>query len=185
MNAIQTFIVRAKHWQIFVLVVALMGAAEIVARPWKLPGEGGSRLAFLPLFISTELAAVGFWLWFWSLGIFLNSAVIPELRGGTKMLRVAAAFPAVYFPLFDLVAYSLKPTLFLLVFPAHVFATFCLFYALYFVSKNLVLAEKATPVEFPTYLGTLFLIWFLPIGVWFTQPRINRLWAKTALPLSS
>jgi hypothetical protein len=179
MGAIQRFFIRAKHWQVFVLILGLLGISDVIALWWKLPGDGGWRATFLPLSLSTELCAILFAVWSGSLGTLLSSAISPDLRPGTKLFRIAVIFPAVYFPLFDIAALSLRPALFLAIFPLHVFTTFCLFYVLYFVSKSLVLAEKAVPVEFPHYIGTLFLIWFFPLGVWFTQPRINRLYAGT------
>ncbi len=51
-------------------------------------------------------------------------------------------------------------------------------YDLYFVSKSLALAETSRPVSFYDYAGPFFLIWFFPIGIWFTQPRVNRLYAE-------
>jgi uncharacterized RDD family membrane protein YckC len=52
---------------------------------------------------------------------------------------------------------------------------FCMFYDVYFVSKNLVLAETSKSASFYDYARPFFLIWFFPVGVWFIQPRINRL----------
>jgi uncharacterized RDD family membrane protein YckC len=62
---------------------------------------------------------------------------------------------------------------------------FCMLYLLYFVSKNLVLAETRKPASFPDYAGPFFLIWFFPIGIWFTQPRINRLYERPPPPDAS
>jgi hypothetical protein len=121
----------------------------------------------------------------WVIGDFPQFCCQPRPSIRHEPVSCRRNFPAVYFPLFDIAALSLSPTLFLAIFPLHGFATFCLFYVLYFVSKSLVLAEKAAPVEFPNYIGTLFLIWFFPIGVWFTQPRINRLYANAAPTVSS
>lgn len=177
MTPIQNFFVRAKHWQVFLLVLGSLGVADGIDVWWQLPGKGGWQITFLPLFLSTELCAILYALWLGSLGSFLFNATSPELRLPTKLFRVAIVFPAVYFPLFEIAALNLSPVLFFVIFPLHAFASFCLLYALYFVSKSLVLAERRTPVEFPNYIGTLFLIWFFPIGVWFTQPRINQLYA--------
>lgn len=179
MDAIRTFFVRAKHWQVFALIVGLFVICNIIALRSSLPAEGEATGALMPFLLSVELCAIGYAIWSWSLGSFLNSAVRPELRLSTKLFRAAVFFPSVYLPLFDAVFYSLKPGLLFAILPLHFFAVFCIFYNLYFVSKSLVLAEKSAPVEFPNYIGTLFLVWFFPIGVWFTQPRINRLYAGT------
>ena len=59
------------------------------------------------------------------------------------------------------------------IFSLHAFATFCMFYLLYFVSKTLVLAETSKPPSFYDYAEPFFLIWFFPMGLWFIQPRIT------------
>jgi hypothetical protein len=179
MNSIGRFLVRAKHWQVFTMVSGLVVISEIIALWWKLPGEGGWTATFLPLFLSTELCVVGYAVWCWSLGTFLNSTVSPELRLRMILFRAAVVFPPLYLPLFDAVYYSQKPVLLFVILPLHFFACFCIAYNLYFVSKSLVVAEKAVGVEFPNYIGTVFLLLLFPIGVWFTQPRINRIYAAT------
>jgi hypothetical protein len=59
--------------------------------------------------------------------------------------------------------------------PVHLFSMFCMFYCLYFISKELKAVEWQRPVTFSVYTGEFFLIWFFPIGIWFIQPRINKL----------
>ena len=59
--------------------------------------------------------------------------------------------------------------------PLHLLMMFSVLHALYFVSKSLLIAERDRPVSFTEYAGAFFLIWFLPVGIWTIQPRINRL----------
>jgi hypothetical protein len=73
-----------------------------------------------------------------------------------------------------------NPSMIAVILPLHFFAMFCLFYDLYFVSKNLVMVETGKRVTFYDYAGPFFLIWFFPIGIWFIQPRINRLYEQKA-----
>jgi len=40
---------------------------------------------------------------------------------------------------------------------------------------RLVTLERRQPVTFFDYSGPFFLFWFFPIGVWFIQPRVNKL----------
>jgi hypothetical protein len=54
----------------------------------------------------------------------------------------------------------------------------CLFYLLYFVSKNLVLTEAGKQVSFYEYAGPFFLLWFFPMGVWIVQPKVNQLYEE-------
>ncbi len=51
-------------------------------------------------------------------------------------------------------------------------------YSLYFVAKNLAMAEKQEKVAFYDYAGPFFLLWFFFIGVWVIQPRINKMFAS-------
>jgi len=117
--------------------------------------------------------------WIWSLGLFLNSIVQSALRLKVGPFRFALIYPALYVFAFMAVFFqSAKPVLFAIIFPFHLLAMFCMFYLLYFASKSLVLAETGKPASFSDYAGPFFLIWFYPIGVWFIQPRVNRLYAE-------
>jgi len=64
--------------------------------------------------------------------------------------------------------------------PLHLFAMFCMFYVLYFVSKNMVMAETAKQVLLADYIWSLMLFWFFPIGVWFIQPKINQIYRRVS-----
>jgi len=57
---------------------------------------------------------------------------------------------------------------------------FCIYYALYFLSKSLVLAETGKAPSLFAHLLLWFLFYFVPIGIWFIQPRINRLFVANA-----
>jgi hypothetical protein len=181
MNVIASFFLRAKHWQIFLLLfgigfvgdVAVMTSTLATARS----PEDFDKIV-LPFGLVMVLFMFCFLAWFWSMGSFLSSIVQPALRLKMGFFRFALVYPALYIFVFFALFQSTKPVLLAVIFPLHFFAVFCLFYDLYFVSKSLVLAETRKPASFYDYAGPFFLIWFFPIGVWFTQPRINRLYAE-------
>jgi hypothetical protein len=185
MHAIARFFLRAKHWQIFLLlfVINLLGNVALIVsmltttQPSQDLWNSGSSLfaVFTLLFVFCFLG------WFWSMGSFLDSIVQPELRLKMKIFRVAVIYPMCYLPFFlaFFLSLSILPMLFVVIFPLHFLAMSCMFYLLYFVSKSLVLAETGKAASFYDYAGPFFLLWFFPIGVWFTQPRINRLYADT------
>lgn len=125
-----------------------------------------------------ELCWIGLALWFWSLGSFLNSLVRPGLGSKLGFFRFALLYPLVYLPVFQIVFEKLTPLYIAVIFPFHLFALFCIFFNLNFVSKSLALAETSGPVLFRNYAGAFFLFWFFPVGIWFLQPRINRLQAN-------
>ena len=64
----------------------------------------------------------------------------------------------------------------------HGFAALVLFYVFFafiycilYTAKTLKTVEKGEKVETSEYIGAFFLILFLPIGIWFLQPRINKI----------
>jgi hypothetical protein len=46
---------------------------------------------------------------------------------------------------------------------------------MYFTAKTITSVEMKKETHFSDYIGDFFLIWFFPVGIWFLQPRINRL----------
>ena len=123
---------------------------------------------------------LGFLGWFWSMGTFLDSILQPALRLELRIFRLALIYPMIYIPIFmaSFISLSVNPVMFAAIFPFHLLAMSCMFYLLYFVSKSLVMVETNRAVSFYDYAGPFFLLWFFPIGVWFIQPRINRLYEE-------
>lgn len=68
--------------------------------------------------------------------------------------------------------------LFAIIVPLHLFSMFCIFYSLYFVAKTFKTVELQREVSFSDFVGEFFLIWFYPIGIWFIQPKINKMIEK-------
>jgi hypothetical protein len=176
-----SFFLRAKHWQIFILVfgvyfvgqMALVGFILTSLHSQEVFSKGG-LLAGLVMTLST----LGLFVWLWSLGSYFNSIVQPELRMESGFFRVALIYPPFYFFFFIATFQSSTPGLFGLIIPLHLFAMVCMFYLLYFVSKSLVLAETSKPASFYDYAGPFFLLCFFPIGIWIVQPKVNRLYSE-------
>ncbi len=181
MNPLATFLLRAKHWQIFILVIGpfIIGMAIEFNSDWKpISTTGGLGTASLTSAMLCLIFYFGFLAWLWASGTFLHSILRPELRMKTRFFRFSIIYPALYFFLFFATFFTSKPIVLALIFPLHALATFSMFYLLYFVSKNLVSAEAGKPVTFSDYAGPFFLLWFFPIGIWFVQPRLNRLYGR-------
>lgn len=178
MKAIQRFFLRAKHWQIFLLLFLLptvveFGSIDFVKtnlRSWNDPDTAtllflGAMLLYLLCFLA----------WFWSMGSLFAANVDSKLKLRPVFFRFALLYPLLYTPVFFW--FVLTPGLgsAAIIIP-HLFCMFCVFYCLYFVSKNLVMAETGKPASFYNYAGPFFLLWFFPIGIWIVQPRVNRLY---------
>jgi hypothetical protein len=183
MNWIERFFVRAKHWQIFLLFVVVLAIGEfpvIGNFAAALRSQEGPAEALLLTEVATAVAAWCFLLWLWSLGSFLSPCVPPALRLKKGFFLFTILFSAIYVPVSVALFQSIDRKLFLVTIPVHLFAVFCMFCNLYFVAEGLVMAETGKRASFFDCLGPLLLLWFSLIGVWFIQPRINRLYADSA-----
>ena len=60
---------------------------------------------------------------------------------------------------------------FILCFPIHIVATCFVYYCVYIVAKTYKTIELNRTVSFGSFVGEFFLILFLPIGIWFLQPK--------------
>jgi hypothetical protein len=178
MNRITTFFLSAKSWEMFLVFFGLMALSmvamfnSIQAEPARDFGKGT-----LPFFVCALLVMIGTLGWFGAVGWFLNSTVQPGLRPAAGIFRFALVYPVLYVVAF-MILFPPSPAEFVILLPLHMIAILCLFYLPIFVSKNLALVEMRKSVTFSDYATAFFLLWFLPIGVWVVQPRINRLYAE-------
>jgi hypothetical protein len=149
--------------------------------------------SLLPFFVAIEVSAVILAAWLWSIGEMLGSATPSALRMNVSFFRFAVALLPIYFPIFAVffaglnmrLSASLVLASSAVIVLLHFWAMFCQIYSWYFVSKSLVLAERLRPVRFSEYQAPLLGLWLFPVGIWFIQPRINRLYANTTRALSS
>ena len=184
---------KAKHWQLFLLHFAIpfmmyfLGMIAMIAflasQNIHMPYYG---LTFMPYFIIIGLiAAVVQYGWMWASGILLNKRLPEELRMNTTFFKVCFFYPILYLPVFLIVfmVYVLSippepiafPFVFLAFIPFHMFAVFCQFYCYYFIARVIKTNEMGTHTTINDYIAEIFMIWFFFIGIWFMQPKINKM----------
>ncbi|MDF3029119.1 MAG: hypothetical protein K0S23_3426 [Fluviicola sp.] len=194
---------RAKHWQLFVPLVAIPFVTFIIfgfavaiillGHPSKGPEDTVWIFYFFPLLF----ILCGFiqFAWFWNVITKLNP-LVPTRRGRFPMRRIKLFFfiPIIYFCLVPFfVAFVVNTTaisnpgvgqmlqlgiLGFLVFILHFFSIFCILHTIYFAAKTIRSAELKRNASFSNFAGDFFLIWIFPVGIWFIQPRINALLNK-------
>ena len=179
MQGITSFFLRAKHWQVFVLVwgAYFVGTMVLVGSVPEGPVENPLKVGpFTEVVMSPSIVCLMGWMW--SMGSFLVSISEPSLKLSIHYFRFAIIFPTLYLltalPFF----LSRNSTVEAIILPLHLLTMFCLFYVFYFISKSLVIAEKCEAVTFNDYALSLFLLFFSIVGIWLIQPRINRLYAR-------
>jgi len=174
---------KGKAWQVFLLLVVIPFGFQAGLMSFMFSSETNPELLFkvVPLIMMVFMAV--FLLWFWSLGVKINNRVPVEIKPKSKFFKFSIIYAAVYGLVFQLFFISAASGSNLggamaLIFPMHLLGMFCMFYALYFVAKNIATFEQEKVVKFSEFKGPFFLLWFFPIGIWFLQPRINRIYAN-------
>lgn len=186
-------ILRAKHWQIFLLSFGLplllqIGLAIFIfisASTNIAPDQtffGG--IFFLFPFVMILLVAVLF-SWFWAVVIGLQTKVPKEVKMAIGRFKVFFFLPLVYIVFilaFITISFNgltedgstIASVLFLII-PLHMFSMFCILHTLYFAAKTFKTVELQRAVSFSDFAGEFFMIWFYPIGIWIVQPKINEM----------
>jgi hypothetical protein len=183
-----------KHWQLFVLLVGfpiffefLMAAAMILTR------DAETIAYYVPVLIVLMVVCMGsLFMWYYTLGTNLYKLLPATARMNLTVFKIFLFTPVIYIVglclsiagMFLSGAFAAgsgpHPALFLLIFPLHLFSMFCIFYCMWFIAKSLKAAELQKPVTAGDYIGDFLLLWFYFVGVWFIQPRINRLFYPPA-----
>lgn len=178
MDAIQAWFVRARHWKVFCVLMAVFAISSLIVFESDPTRNGNEPLSSV---VVAELCWAFYLLWFWSLGTFFDCLVEPTLKLNRKLFKFSLVYPLVYVTIFELTYSKMTPFYIVAIFPFHLLAFFCVFFDLQFVSKSMMLAEMRRPVSFSDYAVPFFSLWFFPVGIWFIQPRINRLQADSAM----
>ena len=191
------FLLRLKHWQIFLLLIGLPIIIRIPLMIKKITSEDSfsgfdniNFLSLLPMIISMTVS-LG---WFYVIGKSLHKKLPNSVKMNLARFKIFLFILVVYalliciFTLFR-ITYTFAneeiPALGLygLFVPLQLFSMFCIFYCMYFNAKALKAIEMQRPVTFEDFAGDFFSFLFYPIGVWFIQPRINKLFDnKNELP---
>lgn len=191
MLSIFKIFLRAKHWQLFILLFGLpllpfLILFLVVFKDLFIP-SARLNLYFDPIelfqffFSLWSLVYLG---WFRSVGYLLIQISPDSLVPNKKFFRFSINYSVVYFLVY---IFLLEPFLFAsrlssvamsFIFPIHFLSVIIMFYNLIFISRTLAILEKGRKVLSSEYAKFSFLIWFLPIGIWSIQPRINRLYRE-------
>ncbi|MDH4471219.1 MAG: hypothetical protein QE487_01355 [Fluviicola sp.] len=195
-------ILKTPHWKLFILVVGIpfvgMIITMITAVSLLIGQHNPQPETMLPvMFIFPVIglfATVIQLYWHWSVATGLQPYLHPDTKLRVKRFKIFFFIPLIYLGIFSLVGLiittQIQPAmttngeppnltwaipLFILLFLMHFFAMFCIIYVLYFIAKTLKSVELQREAHFSDYIGEFFLIWFFPVGVWFIQPRVNRI----------
>jgi len=186
------FFLTLKHWQMFglLVVIPLCIQALIIICFQKLFISNIKNID--PIFIIklgySLLYIYGillFFSWFYSLGTNLYSINLIPSSLKIKSFKILMHFIPIYFILFILLfltitLFDFRVNNFLLdkmifIAPIHFIAGISLIYCSHFVFKALNMVEKNRDVSGKEIFFDFLLLVIFPIGIWFIQPRINKI----------
>ncbi len=189
---------KAKHWQLVLVTFGLpiiiqfimIGSmvSNIASQSNPEPALIFSYMSVIPIVLF--LFIFFFYGWFWSVAVGLQEKVPVNLKMKVKRFKIFFFIPLIYILMFlaffgiginiissgnSISNIGIIGGAFAVIIPLHLFAMFCNFYCLYFVSKTFKTVELQREVSFGDFAGEFFMIWFFPIGIWIIQPKINKM----------
>jgi hypothetical protein len=57
----------------------------------------------------------------------------------------------------------------------HLYASFAIVYFLYVIARNFMCIQLKKDASLSEYIAAFFAVWFLPIGIWWIQPKIREM----------
>lgn len=186
---------KAKHWQLFLAIFGIPSIFYISMMSYIFGSidSGGSEhdelfLGVLRIFpILILLFASILFGWLWSISVGLQGKLPPGVKMNTALFKAFMIIPFVYLLFFAIFITSfmwefgnpqnsfMTPGGIVFIIPLHLFSMFCIFYCYYFTAKTLKSIELQREAHFQDYFGDLILFWFYVIGIWFIQPRVNKI----------
>lgn len=136
----------------------------------------------LPMFVIVYLpqnmlfaGILPYFVWLYALGAEAGRALPQGMERSPVRFKAALAYSAVYGLIASVYFRSLMPY----GIPFHVLAMFCMFYALYAVARSIRSIELERPARAGESLELFFGLWFFPVGIWFVQPKMQRIMSGT------
>ncbi|MCT4624768.1 MAG: hypothetical protein N4A46_14195 [Schleiferiaceae bacterium] len=185
---------KAKHWQLFIplIIIPILGIVylifqmlEFAEMPYPAQPDANDVNSFLStLMIFVLLPVITLAGWMWSVGVGLNDQLHWKLQKNTTLFKICVVLPAIaaLISAFGFVnaiydPYE-SPQLLSFLVVLNLISSLAMFYSFYFMGRIIKTAEHQADVAFRDYLAEIFMIWFYFIGIWFLQPKVNRIIQK-------
>lgn len=183
-KSIMIKLLKIKHWQLFGL---LYGLKEIQGLILVLINFLNFRLINSSLIITQILSILimgVYFGWLYTLGINLHKMLPASVSMNLTLFKFSFLIPCL---LMSLIAWFLDIILIMIgygvvmggemgpLFFGLILILIAMYFPISFIAKALKSIELQRPVEQHEYYREFFLILIFPIGIWFIQPRINKI----------
>lgn len=168
------YIIKLKHWQIFIFIgTGYILNLVLTGINFSLGNISSMELSIVIGIITIVL----FFLWVLAIGLYLNSIPDNPYKFNKLTLIISIVFSTVGYS--DLLYQRLGVGNFMPDWVSSILTllTFLgLFYTFYNVPKSLKSIELNKKSKFLDYIVLSVLLFAFPIGIWFIQPRLNRIY---------
>jgi hypothetical protein len=166
------FILRLKHWQLFFLAIGLPILADIVG----VSNHGQIGTTDMIIGVITVSTVFG---WMWTIANELHK-LLPvgqkfTIWGFRTAFLLALILLVFVFWATQNETFMARDYFLILLFVGVPIYLGLMIYVVLFAAKTLKTIELGRLAKIDEYAGEAFLIWMVPLGVWFIQPRLNRL----------
>lgn len=198
-------LLKAKHWQLFIIVVGVPVVIQCFFMAYVFsqishnnPPDPFMVFSAMPfIFIFYLVSAVILFGWYYAIVIKMDTLIPTPLKINMRRFKIFFFIPIIYFVIIISIVIFVftqiepghgKPpvgpmiAMVFLVIPFHLFSLFCIGHTFYCVGKSIKLAELQRQVKFEDYAGEFFLAWFYLVGFWILQPRLNKLASEKLNP---
>jgi hypothetical protein len=148
-------ILKLSAWKIFIVLMITIIIGGSIDSSWGMLISG--------------IALIG---WMYLLGMATNQLTPSLFRFSIPLFTFRLLFALIYILILSMFTNQAIPVYLI---PIHIIASLFIFSCLWTCAKTIVVAETQKIHSFDKYIGTFLLLWFFPIGIWFIQPRLNRL----------
>lgn len=198
-------LLKAKHWQLFMvffIIPAIIYVFMMTSTLSEVFAAANSGIEPDPIVLFQNIrycslllmaAMLIYYAWFWAVNVGLSKKIPQQAKMNLTRFKIFFFIPVVYFILiFVWTAFFMEGFMasvmmqdeeavrnigigMTIITPLHLFSIFCIFYMIYFTAKTLKTIELKREVTFSDFVVEFFMIWFLPIGIWILQPKINEM----------
>ncbi len=161
------FFLKMKSWQLFSLFMILLVVTPEIVASSDFPEKSFAILNFI--FVSLYLG------WIWA-AIHGARKQLPEEIMRSSPLGVDISIIYIICYMISLIFMSEDASVSSWLILLHLLAVGFLFYLFFYAAKTITQINLSEEVSFGEYLPIAFAFWFFPIGVWFIQPKLNRIY---------
>lgn len=161
------FILKLKHWQVFLILLIGSIASNFTWENQELFNLGLNSFGLL-VYI----------LWYFAVGLELTEYLPPRIEL-PRTLFIINAIVLIISMLIVLAVYNGKfSSNGLIGFLWVAYVMFAMFQFMFYPSKALRTIEQGTEARFGQYFGYFILTILWPIGIWWIQPKLNKIDTK-------